>query len=259
MKNDPKTTWKYSNGAISIDPYRQKIIHQSGLDRHSDSWESVEALIVFLKKSTSILPFINSNKELTKYKDDITKAVEYFSSESYILNNETIFSIRPSDLIDYSSKLSILRKNKIRSFILYIIFILVLNGGIYLGSLLNDRIVYMFIVSTFLTIILVYTLILDYVSKPKFGKGMILNTKTGKYTLVAGKQVPSTSFFMVVGQQNLYSIKNNTIDTNNYVIKNNVTYQVSREIYEKYRLPNSCINFITKSKNEIHEILDSYL
>jgi hypothetical protein len=117
----------------------------------------------------------------------------------------------------------------------------------------------MFIVSTLLTIILVYTLISDYVSKPKFGKGMILYTKTGKPTLVAGKQVPSTSFFIVVGQQILYDFKNNTIDTNHFVFKNEITYQVSKELYEKYRFPYSYINFITKSKNEIYLVLDSYM
>ena len=259
MKNEPKTTWEYSNGTISIDPYRQKIIHQSGHDRHSDAWESVEALSIYLKNSTIILPFIESNQELKQHKDEITKAVEYFSSESFIEKNQTIFYVQPSDLIDYSSHLSILRKNKNRSLILFIVFILVLNIGIYLGTLLNDRIVYMFIVSTLLTIILVYTLIADYVSKPKFGKGMILYTKTGKPTLVAGKQVPSTSFFIVVGQQILYDFKNNTIDTNHFVFKNEITYQVSKELHEKYRLSYSYINFITKSKNEIHAVLDTYM
>ena len=46
---------------------------------------------------------------------------------------------------------------------------------------------------------------------------------------------------------------------NHFVFKNEITYQVSKELYEKYRFPYSYINFITKSKNEIYSVLDSYM
>lgn len=259
MKNEPKTSWTYSNGTILIDPYRQKIIWQSGQERHWDAWESVEPLSIYLKNSTKILPFVQSNEELMKHEDEITKAVEYFSSEIFLINNPTIFNAKPSDLIDYSTTLSILRKKKNRNLLLFTALILFLNIGIYLGTLLNDRIAYMFIVSAFLTILLSYSILSDYIKEPKFGKGIILFTKTGKPNVVAGKQVPSTSFYIVVGQQTLYRFKKNTLDTNNYEFKNEITYQVSKEIYTKYKLPYSYINFITSSKNEIFTVLDSYM
>lgn len=259
MKNILKTTWNYSNGQVSIDPYRQKIIHQSGFDRHSDAMESVEILSQYIQNSTVISPFIRSNIELLNFEKEINQAVEYYLSRTYIQEYETIFNAQPTDLIDYSSTLTFIRKKKNRSFIVYLAFILLLNTGIYAATLLNEKIVYMFIISSLVTVILIYTMFSEFISNPKFVKGMILSVKTGKPILVAGKQIPSTSFFIVVGQQYLYDFKNNQIDIKDFIFKNEITYQVSKELYDKYKTSGSYINFITSSKNEIFTIVSSYI
>lgn len=259
MKNLPKTDWRYSNGNISIDPFRQKIIHISGEDRHSDAWESYELLNQYLTNSNGISSFVHSNKELVQFKNEINLAVNYYCSDEYRSKNQTIFDLNTNDLIDFSSQLKVLRRKKKRAMILYFLFVIILNLGIYAATHINQKIAYLFIASSFISIIILFTMVSEFLNKPKFGKGLITNYKTGKSTVVDGKQISITSYFLVIGQQNLYSFKNNKIDQSNFFLENEITYQVSQALYFKYKFSGTYINFITSSKNEIFEIIDSQL
>ncbi len=259
MENKPKTNWDYTNGQVSIDPYRQKIIHQSGNDRHSDAMESEVLLSKFTIESNLISDFIRTNIELKKFVDEINHSVKYYSSESYFKDNKTIFNIEQQDLIDFSQTLKTLQRKKKQALILYSLFIITLNGGIYLATFLNERIVYLFIVSALVTIILLYTMISNFLEQPKFGKGVIVSFKRNESTVLAGKNIHSTSLFIEIGQHHLYNFRNYQIDSENYsTIFENTNYQLNKEMLEKISKYDSYVNFITSSKNEIYLIINSY-
>lgn len=256
MKKMPNTAWNYSNGEVCIDPYHQKIIWQSGQDRHQDAMESVELLSQYIKNSNVISPYIKSNIELNKYEKEINQAVEYYSSFDYIKENQTVLNIQSNDLNEYSSIFNLIRKNKNRSLIGYLVFILLLNLGIYAATFLNERIVFMFIISAFVTGILIYTIITDFLAKPKFGKGIIAAYKGGESSVLAGKNIHSTSLFIVIGQHHLYNLEKDQIDTKKYAsFDGNTSYQISKELYNKQKPLGSEISFITSSKNEIFKII----
>ena len=257
MELEYKLEWEFLDISIRIDPYRQIIHHDSGTQRHSDAWGRIEALKMYGSHTNGIKQFIEQNSSLKPFQSEITRSIEYYSSDSYLQANDTIFNLSDSYRVNGHAYLQRFEKQRKMIILFYVIFIIFLNGGIYLSSMLNERIQYFFIVSILLCLLIVYDIISRIRYSPKIGVGQIIDYAAGTAQVIAGKHVPSTSYFLVLGQQSLYSLQGKGVSKKDCKLEFNTRYQVSKSLYDQHRTSGNIV-FITSNDNEILEIVDVF-
>lgn len=259
MIKEPNKFWKISNETeIDIDPYRQVIYHNTLGDRHSNAWGTMEPLFSFSTKIGGIKQFLSNLKGIEDVYKEILHSVEYYSSESYKKNNELIFNLSPNEDIDYSKNLNKLKSKQKKTLFLYLIFLATLNFGIYALMLLNEKFIYMFIPSGFLSLILLITAIANFNHKPKLIKGQVIDNKIGKPTVINGQSIPASTFFIILGEYATYSFKENKVQPNTKNTQYNTIFQLSKDDFNKYSTLHSYVTFISSGKNEILEVLNSF-
>lgn len=252
-----KTEWSFLDVTIRIDPYRQIIQYESGTQRHSDAWGSIEALKMYVSQPNGIRQLVEQNKDIQAFQSEISRSVGYYSSDAYLQYNYTIFHLSERFRANGYAYLQRFQKQLNNIILLYVICIVFLNAGIYFSTLLNERIQYFFFLSIPICLLLVFDIISRIRYAPKIGVGQIIDYTDGSTQIIAGKHIPSTSYFFVLGQQSLCSLQGNGASIKNWTWAFNTRYQVSKSLYDQYRSSGNIV-FITSHKHEILEIVNAF-